>query len=670
VNASKELRPAYVAVLNGLEVANTALGRACTIVEIIEALSSSERSLLESTYKNPLPTAISSVLFQLCAPVRNLAYLSGHVGHHRFFASPRIIDRKEVKLPDVSTKAHLVLKLVRRAVIEMERAVQIKEVIAYAEGKQEYEKLRPETIENAILRLHRDGDLIVVKVVRGCRRYLYLPAEMKESIFASPPPISWLDEVKEAFDELWEARLEEAEREQRFPRPLTTREVRAHLKQRGSYEKFQVPADEGVNSLLALSKHGNSPLRRISRQRRKSLLWAPADTSDETLDLGNTYSSDTERVSVAVRRAATRHNRPVRLNEVIHEMEADPALRPVRVKSLTKAIVGSVDYLDEEGNTRRNRHRHNKNYVHVVGLLSARAFYFPCGEGTAQARAYVEFRQLEQEWQELRADEQLYDIEGCRLPSVAVGRVRLLALDAERIASRLRSMICDGLLVDQWAEEAEALCSLIDDAREWAGAWPSAFATKAHKLPERASDLIPTVSKEELRALFEPIYPNIRRAEKACQVTTMLATRIRRVRIPGLLRRKYDRTDAFLFAARRWGGRECCLQAGIAAAELGYLRDPRFIFPAIYAADVDARLTAIACLAYVQSEEGNKLLKQLAMKDTEHGLRQSALWAYRFAGGQWAEDLATVMSKHDPVEEVREFATRVLEAQGAAIWQL
>jgi hypothetical protein len=100
----------------------------------------------------------------------------------------------------------------------------------------------------------------------------------------------------------------------------------------------------------------------------------------------------------------------------------------------------------------------------------------------------------------------------------------------------------------------------------------------------------------------------------------------------------FDRTDALLFAATRWGGHECRMQAMIARSELGCLRDPRFVYSALGSPVFEERLSAIAVLAYLWSAEGNELLRRAAVNDSEPGIRQSALWAYGFAGGEGTEE--------------------------------
>ena len=101
----------------------------------------------------------------------------------------------------------------------------------------------------------------------------------------------------------------------------------------------------------------------------------------------------------------------------------------------------------------------------------------------------------------------------------------------------------------------------------------------------------------------------------------------------------YDRTDALLFAAVRWGGHECRMQAMMARSEIGPLRDPRFVYPALKSVTFEERLRGVAGLAFLWSDCGHELLRQVALNDTESAVRLSALWAYGFAGGEGAEEL-------------------------------
>ncbi|HVG33120.1 MAG TPA: hypothetical protein VM911_08570 [Pyrinomonadaceae bacterium] len=672
MKASEQPKKTHAAVLRALEVANLALGRAVTIEEIIEALAPEERVLLERTYDFPLGAVIGSILKLLSVPSENrgLVYSPGLTNsRRRCFASTRVLKPEEAALPEAVTRRELVVALVRHAALELGRAVRIVDAIKFAEDRPEYARLSASQIQNAIIAAHVKGELISMPL-RGLHRNLYLPADLNPEDYAPPKPLHWIEWVKAAFEDLWDEHVRDAKELGRLPRPATTRQVRARLVEMGCDDPKLQDKATVVNALWELSKHSNAALRRISRRSRKSLFWCPVDVPDDGLDLGNAYASDLERVGAAVARATARLERPVTLREIEQEVENDSALRPMNYPSVSKAVTAAVDYLDSDGNA-KTRSGYIQGHVQSIGLLKAKALYYPTIGNAEQARAYVEFRQLEEAWEELRADEQLYEAQGCRLPTVAVGRVRLLALQARRFAGRLRGMIGAGELKGKWADEAEILIERAEAIDERARDWPLPFAVGEHQLPEQPSDLVPTLTKEELRALLHPIYPHLQqKVERAYQVTTLLSNRIRRVSTLFSLHKQYDRTDALFFAARRFGGKECVFLAGLASAELGLLRDPTFIFPAVEAADPDARLAAVACLAFLQTEKGSDLLKTRVMKDNEKGIRQSALWAYAFAQGEWAHDLATVMMRHDGAEEVREFAAQIAKADGAAIWLL
>src|SRR5205085_6814167 len=116
-----------------------------------------------------------------------------------------------------------------------------------------------------------------------------------------------------------------------------------------------------------------------------------------------------------------------------------------------------------------------------------------------------------------------------------------------------------------------------------------------------------------------------------------------------------------LYIAKQWGGHECCLQAMIACSELGLLRDPRFIFPALESSSFEVRLAGVACLAFLSSDEGNELLKQVAIDDPDSGVRQSAIWAYGFVEGKEALELMSSRAAEDAHPHVRSFAKQMLE---------
>jgi hypothetical protein len=115
----------------------------------------------------------------------------------------------------------------------------------------------------------------------------------------------------------------------------------------------------------------------------------------------------------------------------------------------------------------------------------------------------------------------------------------------------------------------------------------------------------------------------------------------------------YDATDALLFAAMRWGGHECRMQAMMARSEIGPLRDHRFVYPAIQSVTFEARLRGVACLAFLWSDSGRELLRQVALNDPEPAVRLSAFWAYGFAGAEDADELLLRQTACDSSESAR-----------------
>jgi hypothetical protein len=321
------------------------------------------------------------------------------------------------------------------------------------------------------------------------------------------------------------------------------------------------------------------------------------------------------------------------LKELAAEVEADPALQFESGKSLSKVVTGCVDYLDDTGASKGREHA--KRYIQSVGLVNNKAYYYHCGDGTMSARTYVALRRIEAAWNELHAGEHLNDVNGCLLPTIAVGRVMLIVANAESVAREIEHLLGENLLPDDWRHEAEYLNGrvneIIEDARKWLSS--RLVVRRRYALPGEVDTSIPAITKEELVRLFKPFYPCAQRAGKAYQITTVLGNRIRRVWQPqgdAQSQRPYDRTDALLYAARHWGGYECNVQANVAATELGYLRDARFVLPGLKDDDFNVRMASVACLAFLPSSETIDALQRVVNGDTDRGVRQASEWAYGF----------------------------------------
>jgi HEAT repeat protein len=70
----------------------------------------------------------------------------------------------------------------------------------------------------------------------------------------------------------------------------------------------------------------------------------------------------------------------------------------------------------------------------------------------------------------------------------------------------------------------------------------------------------------------------------------------------------------------------------------------------------NVRLAALSCLAFLQSEESKKALKEIALYDVDSGVRQSALWAYGFSNREEAKEFIENRSFQDVDYRVRDFA--------------
>ena len=83
------------------------------------------------------------------------------------------------------------------------------------------------------------------------------------------------------------------------------------------------------------------------------------------------------------------------------------------------------------------------------------------------------------------------------------------------------------------------------------------------------------------------------------------------------------------------------------------LRDSRFVYPAARSPIFEERIKAVACLAFLWSEEGIGLLRDMILTDPEPSVRQSALWGYGFAGGEGAHGLLQMRAESDPDSRTR-----------------
>lgn len=672
-----KLKLEHLIVLEALENANLSHGRVVSTAEVAGTLHARDRKRLEETYSNNLGQIIAKILGLLCT--RGLVFSLTAANERRFFGSARVLSPDGGQAPIILSRRSKVLGLVREAVTRLGRAVRLADVIEHATTSEYAGDIPPIEITRDVLSLEQTGELKIVARLRGDGKglNLYLPSELDPTQYMPSEPLTWLEQVVNAFDSLWANHVKAAAAEGLLPRPVSTGEVRTWLKTSlRDHANLNDPMIL-INAMQQFARTANPILRKLKRGNRKAVLWAPVGVKDEELRLGGAYASDTERVAEAVVRAVKRLGRPVNTKDVEQEFELDPFLRPAGMQRtfeiLSEAAKSStgVESNGREGSVRRR--------VFRAGRLVGRTYY--CIDNVQEANAYIELRKLESQWAAAGADKELTAIASCVLRPVAAGRVLRLATEAKGILQKLDNILvnthCDGAT----HREASDLHRQVSECAHSALNWLSSHTSETHNLPSEVSMDIPGWTGEDLLPILIPLYPFADATKSAEKVTLYLAQSIRRIPNPEYRNRfseshntavafLFDRTDALLYIAKQWGGHECCLQAMIARNELGLLRDSRFIFPALESPSFEVRLTGVACLAFLWSDEGNRLLKEAAIGDPDFGVRQSALWAYGFARGKDAVELISSRAEDDPHPHVRSFAKQMLEPNDKGLWAL
>ena len=253
--------------------------------------------------------------------------------------------------------------------------------------------------------------------------------------------------------------------------------------------------------------------------------------------------------------------------------------------------------------------------------------------------------------------------------------------EAKAIIQEINKLIESKHLDSSNFREAEELRERVSQVLKNAKQWLASKRTTQVKLPSNVNIYVPGWTAQELLQILKPLYPQAQKVTRSAKSISLMFGSIRRIQNPKFENRfskdphvaaefLYDRTDALLYTARQWGGRECSFQAMLAGNELGRLRDPRFVIADLASKSFEARLASVACLAFLWSPEGNRCLRNMAAKDPDPGVRQSALWAYGFAGGENSLGLLRKQEKSDPHERVRAFAKEILTASQDSWWTI
>lgn len=679
-SAVLKLKLEHLIILGALEEANLVNNRVVSPKEISGALSDKDKRKLEATYANKLPTVVSKILELLRA--RGLVFSPGKTDTHRFYGSVNVLDPSSTSVPAVQSRRRRVLGLVRETVEKLGRAVRTVDILEHAATSEETHHLSQFDITHDVLNLEHTGELMVVGNVRGDGKgiNLYLPADLDASRFRPSQPLTWLDEVAQTIELMWAERIEEAAANSVRPKPFTTGDVRARIVASQFYSRkdLQKDAQIVVNALAQLARTRDPLLRKIKRKGEKAMLWVPIGVSDADIDLGDNYASDAERIGEAARRAAKRLRRPVNVRDIRDEIERDFSLQPAGSSSIFSILSDLSKKLIDTGPVTGRRERVNRR-IYNVGRISGDAYY--CTENEQEARVYIKFRQAELRWSEALAEGQLAALDAVLLPWIAKGRALLLLKETHTFQRQLEEIAADTSIDGATRNEVHTLQQHIGEIEERSRHWLDSCVVDDSCIPTDIDTSVPGLTSEELLTILRPLYPQAEKITNPAQLVTLKYNSIRRIPNPAFVSRFaknpqvaaefiYDRTDALIYAAKQWGGPECSLQAMLAGNELGFLRDPRFVFPALESTNFETRLAGVACLAFVWSDEGNKGLRHLAVNDPDPGVRQSALWALGFVRYQEALKLASRLVEADINSNVRAFAIKVIEADEKGLWAL
>lgn len=665
-------------VLNNLEKTNTKFNRLVKVDEIYNLISVEEKASFVKSIGEPLSIDVVSEILEALKR-RSLAFKKSYA-FNKFYGSARIFDPQQTEIGfALASRAQQTLIITKSAVLHFGRSVCYDEIFEFGKNNFKAPAVDRRIIIQSLRTLQKTNSVIVAARRHGNTRggIYYLPSDLNPALFPAPMPNTMLDCTQYAFNELWEERLEIAEQENKSPAPLLTAEIQA---------KFEmifpdlIPAKKTgymTAVLWQIASGKKSEIRGIKLNGTRQVCWSPKNLTDQSLNIESVYANDRIKLAVAVKRACLRLRKPVTAKDVKYEIDLDASLQIYGQSSLSLALSASAEFFKQKLNTKKFN---GASIFLRLGNINGSRFYYSNKLNKEEAFGYFKFLQVENEWKKLGQEENLEKLDDCRLPTVKAGRILLFLKKASSIQNELKEILKSARLSIRLRNDIEQLRLLISE-------FMSKFRILLNNLNFKQlpfsipSEQMTCWNAEEMIEYFMPIHPlapDIKlksRSGITSRVTGMLRKVIRRV--PNEAYRTspsslspfaYDKTDALIFAGLRWGSNECRMQANFARIELGILRDVNFVLPELYSPEFELRIAAVSCLAFLQTAEGNKALRQLILNDPVAEVRMTALWAYAFAGGEDAVIVAEQVAVKNPNSKLGNFALEIAQTQVKELW--
>lgn len=493
---------------------------------------------------------------------------------------------------------------------------------------------------------------------------LYVPGGCKERPVQAREPLSQLEVVAAAFAAAWQQEVCLARQERRRPRPISTRDLRQHIAAKGRTGWPEVNGHEVGMLVGRLAVVADAPIR-IAKTGSSShfLLFAPADVPDCDLDLEAAWVTETERIVEAARRAASRSSdATITQEDVTTEVLADE-----RLKLTGKDAAHALYYLSKETISwqRQRRRPRVRQLVICVGSIAKTNQYVVRGGAETEdewnsrvslARNAVAIRQTVHDTNAENLDDEIARAGAQPFVALKVGRLRTVQSRAAALLVGLSSMSGEPALA-YLAERARASIAATAKATE-----------KLIAVELERSDCAPLPDDIECTEvgwtaaefLAEWIkFDASKAAMSPSDVVRQLSLRVRRIPNPDFVAHRYggrigaewlfEKVDARLYLAIRYGGRECNLLAGMVGQALGRLRDPRYMLASGTAKSSAERLRGVAALSFVGGTRVNEMLALLWKRESDPAVQAAILWGCAFNDQpQWREWAASATRSAHP----------------------